>query len=304
MKYVLIALLLMFAPTISAQEGAEAEGQPEGSPSGGTQVGDEEITGKAQLKIDDAEKPSFDLMPRLFSPLDSILDEKEQILNKRTLVVIDSFINESVSLKSPYLRVPTEENTLHEVIKIEILDPRRKEIKHWEIYITDAQGMTLKTYSGKGYPPKGITWDGKDENGQEVVIPGEPYNYILTIYGDAEQRLRLTGEPFKVKGFQYTRPDEMKLLMTTNVLFVKNTSEFSPYADERMREILNIAKLHYDNDIHVDIYCTDDLRSQMRGEAIEKYFYDHMELGTEVVQVNSRFFAGGPKYERVEIVIR
>ena len=291
MKYALMALWLVIAPTVPAEEGD-------------TQVGDEEITGKAQLKIDDAEKPAFDLRPALFTPIDSILDEKEQILNKRTLVVIDSFINESISLGSPYIRIPTLENVMSESVELSILDPQRKGIKHWDVDVTDVQGMTLRSYSGKGNPPERIIWDGKDENGQEVMIPGEPYNYILTIYGDAEQKLRLTGEPFKVKGFKYQRPDDLKLLMTTDVLFVKGTGEFSPHAEERMREIVNEAKIHYRNGIQVDVYCTDNLRSQLRGEAIEKYFYGHMELGTEVVQINSRFFSGGPKYERVEIVIR
>ncbi len=294
MKYILMALVLIFAPAILAEEGGEGE----------TQVGDEEVTGKAQITIDDAEKPCFDLVPDFFAPLDSILDEKEQVLNKRTLVVIDSFIDESVSLRSPYLRVPTRDNILEDSIRIEILDPKRKGIKSWRIDICDVRGATLKSYEGKGKPPKTVIWDGRNEQGEEVVIPGEPYNYILTIYGESEQRLRLTGEPFKVKGFQYRRPENLKLLVTTDVLFVKGTSEFGPEAEERLREILNLAKLYYENGIDIEVYCKDNLRSQMRGEAIQKYFYDHMELGNEVVQASPKFFSGGPKYERVEIVIR
>jgi hypothetical protein len=316
MKHLLIVLLLVFFANVHAQEGSEPTEEPEipsemqTQPVPGiqgqddTQVGDEEVKGKAQLEIEDASKPAFDLQPELFAPIDSIMNEREQVLNQRTLVVIDSFIDSSVELESPYLRIPTQENVLNREITIHVLDPNRDKIKNWQVDVCNAQGEILRSYSGKGKPPRELPWDGTDEQGSEIVTPGEPYNYILTIYGDEDQRLRLAGDPFKVDGFRYDHENDLRLLMTTDILFVTRTHEFTPDAEERMQEILNLAKLHYDRGIDIEVYCTDGLRSEMWGEEMQEYIESHMELANEVVQVTPKFFAGGPKYERVEITIR
>ena len=45
----------------------------------------------------------------------------------------------------------------------------RTDIKNWNLDITDAKGNIVRTYAGKGVPPKQIAWDGKDNNGNVVT---------------------------------------------------------------------------------------------------------------------------------------
>ncbi len=54
----------------------------------------------------------------------------------------------------------------------------RTDIKNWTLEITDPKGNILRTYSGKGVPPRQIAWDGKDSNGN-VVTGGIFANYNL-----------------------------------------------------------------------------------------------------------------------------
>jgi outer membrane protein OmpA-like peptidoglycan-associated protein len=54
----------------------------------------------------------------------------------------------------------------------------RTDIKTWNLDITDSKGNVLRSYSGKGIPPREIAWDGKDNNGN-VVSGGIFANYNL-----------------------------------------------------------------------------------------------------------------------------
>ena len=52
----------------------------------------------------------------------------------------------------------------------------RTDIKNWTLEITDPKGNVIRTYAGKGVPPKELAWDGKDSNGN-VVNGGIYANY-------------------------------------------------------------------------------------------------------------------------------
>lgn len=45
----------------------------------------------------------------------------------------------------------------------------RTDIKNWTLDITDPRGNIIRSYSGKGVPPKQIAWDGKDNFGKTVA---------------------------------------------------------------------------------------------------------------------------------------
>lgn len=44
----------------------------------------------------------------------------------------------------------------------------RTDIKSWTLEITDRRGKVLRTYKGRGVPPRDLAWDGKDSNGNVV----------------------------------------------------------------------------------------------------------------------------------------
>jgi outer membrane protein OmpA-like peptidoglycan-associated protein len=52
----------------------------------------------------------------------------------------------------------------------------RTDIKNWTLEITDPKGNVIRSYAGKGVPPKELAWDGKDSNGN-VVNGGIYANY-------------------------------------------------------------------------------------------------------------------------------
>ena len=46
----------------------------------------------------------------------------------------------------------------------------RADVENWTFDITDPNGNVLKSYSGKGIPPRQLVWDGKDDSGN--LVPG------------------------------------------------------------------------------------------------------------------------------------
>ncbi len=73
----------------------------------------------------------------------------------------------------------------------------RTDIKNWSLEITDPKGNILRTYSGKGVPPREIAWDGKDANGN-VVAGGIFANYNLRTVDTRGQQVLASDPIFRV----------------------------------------------------------------------------------------------------------
>ncbi|HJT25395.1 MAG TPA: PorV/PorQ family protein, partial [bacterium] len=73
----------------------------------------------------------------------------------------------------------------------------RTDIKNWTLEITDPKGNVIRSYSGKGVPPRQIAWDGKDSNGN-VVAGGIFANYNLRTVDVRGQQVVASDPIFKV----------------------------------------------------------------------------------------------------------
>jgi outer membrane protein OmpA-like peptidoglycan-associated protein len=74
----------------------------------------------------------------------------------------------------------------------------RTDIKNWALDITDSKGNVLKSYSGKGVPPRSLTWDGKDEQGN-VVTGGLFSTYNMRTIDKRGQQVIASDAIFKVQ---------------------------------------------------------------------------------------------------------
>jgi outer membrane protein OmpA-like peptidoglycan-associated protein len=81
----------------------------------------------------------------------------------------------------------------------EIKPQARTEIKDWTLEIRDPSGNLLRTYTGKGVPPKQIAWDGKDGYGH-VVPQGIFANYNFKTEDVKGQQLVSSSSLFKMSG--------------------------------------------------------------------------------------------------------
>ena len=73
----------------------------------------------------------------------------------------------------------------------------RTDIKNWSLDITDTKGNIIRTYGGKGVPPKQIAWDGKDNGGN--VVTGAVFSNVNFRTVDAGGQQVVASEPiFKI----------------------------------------------------------------------------------------------------------
>jgi outer membrane protein OmpA-like peptidoglycan-associated protein len=73
----------------------------------------------------------------------------------------------------------------------------RTDIKNWSLQITDPNGNVLRSYTGKGVPPKQIAWDGRDSNGN-IVNGGIFANYNFRTVDARGQQVVASDPIFKI----------------------------------------------------------------------------------------------------------
>ena len=65
-----------------------------------------------------------------------------------------------------------------------VLQARTKaEASDWQLVITDASGVDVRTFGGQGAPPAHVIWDGKNESG--LPLSDGAYRYRLTVHDAA-----------------------------------------------------------------------------------------------------------------------
>ncbi len=75
----------------------------------------------------------------------------------------------------------------------------RGDIESWRLEIMDAAGRTVRTMSGNGNPPGGVTWSGEDEDGR--LVDNGSYDVRVTVVDDLGQEWDyMTG--VEILGFQ------------------------------------------------------------------------------------------------------
>ncbi len=99
---------------------------------------------------------------------------------------------------------------------IELKPSARTEINNWTLEITDPKGNILRTYAGKGVPPREIAWDGKDST-ENVVAGGIFARYNLRTVDTKGQEVTARGALFEVSPLQVNereRPNSATEILT------------------------------------------------------------------------------------------
>ena len=79
--------------------------------------------------------------------------------------------------------------------------PNVKGVERWKLVVADSKGELVRTFDGKGDPPKEITWDGRTQNGK-LVTPGLTYSYYMEAFDKAGNKRNFVGEGFKVSAYR------------------------------------------------------------------------------------------------------
>jgi flagellar hook assembly protein FlgD/outer membrane protein OmpA-like peptidoglycan-associated protein len=118
-----------------------------------------------------------------------------------------------------------------DTLRIEITDRQElTSVRSWEIDILDPRGSSFHTLSGRGDPPREITWNGRSASG-ELVQAASDYTLETTLTDTlGNSRTKRTTVPIDV--LVIDEGDQLKIRISS-INFAPNTAEFTGISDEQ-----------------------------------------------------------------------
>ncbi len=294
--------LLLLVGVLAAQEsqGQDTTGARAG---GNQQLGVEEVKAKAELRIEDAQKPPLKIAPNAFSPVDSVIQAKERLITVQSVEVVERAIDQTVKSHSPYLRIPVETDVIQSEVRIPLPKIRRKDIARWKVEIVNSLGERVAVLEGTGKPPDVITWDGRSGT-RQWILPGEPYSYRLVVETKDGARRSFVGQPFKVEGFALDTGTDYRMRVALRLLFEPRRSELSTGAEEVLIALLNRIKERNPQKVTVHLYSKETFLMQPRLDEVRRYFEKFLPLQAGALKFESHYLTGSPSYEMLEVVVQ
>jgi len=181
----------------------------------------------------------------------------------------------------------------------------RTDIKNWTLEITDPKGNVLRSYSGKGVPPRQIAWDGKDNNGN-VVAGGIFANYNLRTVDVRGQQVVASDPIFKVAKVSakeapllasmsveprvYSAPsisESIQPVGTSGVMklpsvsFNEKSSRLTPEFDNYLDQVAHLIRKYPNSRVYIEGHAYDEgteqqalLLSQNRADRVLRYLVE------------------------------
>jgi outer membrane protein OmpA-like peptidoglycan-associated protein len=180
----------------------------------------------------------------------------------------------------------------------------RTDIKNWSLEITDKQGNVIRTYTGKGVPPKQLAWDGMDSSGHVVsggvftnynfrtvdvrgqeVVATEPVfkasqvpEWEYRLLAAAEQRVFVAPSiPISIQAATI-RPDVVK---APGISFGDKSSKLNPAYYNYLDEVARLIQKYPNSRVYIEGHAYEEgaeteaqLLSQSRADAVLSYLVE------------------------------
>ncbi len=275
--------------------------QPAASNSDQHAIGEEVITGQAEIKITDT-KPYFSPQLDPFAPITGLLAPETYVLDDALLRSIDSMTIPQQFIRSSYLRVPVERGFIYSDVML-FLPSFETRVANWELVIANSLGETVRRISGKGQPPAALSWNGRSDKG-EMIAPGEVYSFTFNAYDARGNQTRIPGTPQRINAVAYQADGEWVVAIAADQLFAEGSNQLLEPAAARLDEAANIIKEHFRKEVVVYVYSEQENLSADRCQVMQRELSRRVVLPREGIKVAPRFIPGlQPKFSKVEIHI-
>jgi len=296
-----LALAQPAAPVAPDTAAARPDSVKAAPPSGEHGLGEEVISGKAEMKITDT-KTFFAPQLDPFTPIDRMLVPESYVFDDALYRTVDSLTIPSQFISSSFIRVPVERDFIYGDIMV-FLPTFEKRVATWELVVANSLGETVRRVKQKGQPPAVISWDGRTDSG-EPIITGEIYSFTFNAYDAHGNQTRTPVMPQRINGMVYQQDKEWVVSIAADQVFVAGTAEFGPDASRRLDEAANIVKREFKKEVTVYVYTEQENLSNIRCTALLAALKSRVVLPAEALKVAPRFIPGlKPKFSKVEIHI-
>jgi hypothetical protein len=144
------------------------------------------------------------------------------VLNKRDLDLISPYLDRTSTERPPYFARPWLDGFSSDAVAR--FRPALEGVERWRLVVANSQGKTVKSFDGKGKPPKEIVWDGRSSAGKPVP-PGLTYSYVLEAYDRAGNKRNFVGDGFELPSYRVSTADGYAMLFAGGQLVVSRSEE-------------------------------------------------------------------------------
>jgi len=285
-KYIIIGFVCMVAIAGFAQE----------------EISKEVIKGKYLGKIEE-KKPPTELKYDIFEVVEPYGIKGSNIYDAELQVHSEISSTPLPILASNQIRKPWLANILTLPIKISNISVE-KDVKQWELVVTDALGEVFTTFAGMGNPPEVIEWDGKDSK-DNMIDPGRNYSYYLRVIDKENESSFQLGKKVKVPALYWKEEFNSVVRLDGRIVFEKNSSVISEAGKNLLEEAADYVRKDIDRQLRVIVYSQNENLAMERTKKIANFLLDRIILPEKAVaSVIGYESVGDKRTDRIDITIR
>jgi len=178
------------------------------------------VEGEDRVHVEVERPPlALDLDPDKVHGLES--GTAADVLNRVAPDLTTAYLATSTNQPMPYVARPwLSQFATGAVARFE---PNVKDVDRWKLMVADSKGQVVKTFEGKGDPPKQMQWDGRSQNGNPVT-PGLTYSYIFEAYDKAGNKRNFVGQGFRISAYRLDAPSGPVLVFSGQNLLASQKS--------------------------------------------------------------------------------
>ena len=285
-KYIIIGVICMLTITGFAQE----------------EISKEVIKGKYLGKIEE-KKPPTELKYDIFEVVEPYGIEGSNIYDAELQVHSEISSTPLPILASNQIRKPWLANILTLPIKISNISVE-KDVKQWELVVTDALGEVFRTFAGMDNPPEVIEWDGKDSKGN-MIDPGRNYSYYLRVIDKENKSSFQLGKKVKVPALYWKEEFNSVVRLDGRIVFEKNSATISEAGKDLLEEAADYVRKDIDKRLRVIVYSHNENLAMERTKKAANFLLDRIILPEKAVtSVIGYESVGDKRTDRIDITIR
>lgn len=124
---------------------------------------------------------------------------------------------------------------------VKIFNAQFKDLRHWKLELTAADGTVFRTIEGEGNPPEKIAWDGLSGSGQPLVA-GRNYAFSFTAVDKAGNKRTFPGQTFTIPAFYLQQGDGLLIGLDQGKIFSKDRLRLTANGAAYAREVASLIR--------------------------------------------------------------
>lgn len=182
--------------------------------------------------------------------------------------------------------------------------PFERNVKQWELAITDETGGIFRTFAGMGNPPKALEWDGKDSK-KDMIDPGKNYSYyIRTIDNENNSSFQL-GKKIRIPGLYWKEEILSVVRLDGRLVFDNNSSQITESGKDLLEEAADYVRKDIKRHLRVIVYSKNEDLAMERTKKIANFLLDRIILPQKAItSVIGYESIGETRTDRIDITIR